>query len=108
MAVSQPAGKHSGVRLLVAIALAVWFVLIFLLGAKGAFIRPPDVPPFPILIGVTLPLIVFAAAYLGSGKFREFILDADLRLLTAIQAWRAGGLGRPEGTLGGLRGRWEA
>ena len=40
-----------------------------------------------------LPLVVFIAAYLGSGAFRGLILAADPRLLTAIQAWRAGGLG---------------
>lgn len=38
------------------------------------------------------PLIVFVGAYLGWGAFREMILAADLRLLTAVQAWRAGGL----------------
>lgn len=42
---------------------------------------------------MTVPLILFAAGYLGSDAFRALILAADLRLLTAIQAWRAGGLG---------------
>lgn len=64
--------------------LAIWFVLVFLLAGST---------PFPILIGVTVPLVVFVAAYLVSGAFRALILAADLRLLTAIQAWRAGGLG---------------
>jgi hypothetical protein len=73
--------------------LAMWFGLVFLLGANGAFVPPPEIPPFPILIGVTVPLVLFVAAYLGSGAFRALILSADLRLLTAIQAWRAGGLG---------------
>jgi hypothetical protein len=73
--------------------LAIWFGLVFFLGANGAFVRPPDVPPIPILIGVMVPLVVFVGASLGSGTFRAFILGADLRLLTAIQAWRAGGLG---------------
>jgi hypothetical protein len=35
---------------------------------------------------------VFAAAYLGFASFRAFVLTADLSLMTAIQAWRAGGL----------------
>ncbi len=78
---------------LIATVLAIWFGLVSLLGASGSFVRPPEVPPFPILIGVTVPLIVFVAAYLGWGAFRASILAADLRLLTAIQGWRAGGLG---------------
>ena len=77
----------------IASVLAIWFALVFLLGANGAFVRPPETPPFPILLGATVPLILFVAAYLGWGAFRSLILAADLRLLNAIQAWRAGGLG---------------
>jgi hypothetical protein len=72
---------------------AVWFGLVFVMAANGLFARPPDVPPVPILIGVLLPLVVFASAYLSLSAIRAFILAADLRLLTAIQGWRAGGLG---------------
>jgi hypothetical protein len=36
---------------------------------------------------------VFSAWYWGSSTFRAAVLSADPRLLTAIQAWRAGGLG---------------
>ncbi len=92
MTSAQSTGNHSSVRLLVAVVLFLWLVLVFVLGAKGAFTRPPDVPPLPILLGVTVPLVVFVAAYLGWGAFRAMVLAADLRLLTAIQAWRAGGL----------------
>ena len=67
MASSQPSENHSSLTLLVAVILASWFVLVFLLGANGAFVRPPEAPPLPILIGVTVPLVVFAAAYVGSG-----------------------------------------
>ncbi len=89
---SQPTGNYAGVRLLVLVVLAVWLALVFLLGAKGAFVRPPEIPPLPIVLGVTVPLLGFVAAYLGSAAFRALILTADLRLLVAIQAWRAGGL----------------
>lgn len=74
-------------------ALAIWLVVVFLLGAAGALFRPPGTPPIPILIGATVPLVVFLAAYRGSAVFRAFILAIDLLLATAIQAWRAGGLG---------------
>jgi hypothetical protein len=77
---------------LVAIVLAGWFGLVFVLGANQAFVRPPDSPPLLILMGALMPLAVFVAAYLGWGAFQQMILNADLRLLTAVQAWRAGGL----------------
>jgi hypothetical protein len=62
-------------------------------GAVGAFERPPGTPPVPILIGAVGPLVVFLAGYWGSPRFRAFVLAIDLPLATAIQAWRAGGLG---------------
>jgi hypothetical protein len=74
-------------------ALAIWLVVVFLLGAAGAFVRHPGTPPIPILIGATVPLIVFLAAYWGSAAFHAYVLAIDLPLATAIQAWRAGGLG---------------
>src|SRR5207253_4405346 len=51
-----------------------------------------DALPLPILAGVLAPLVAFVAAYLGWRAFRDFILTADPVLLSAIQAWRAGGL----------------
>jgi len=80
-------------KILILTLTAVWFALVFVLGTLGAFLRPPGVPPFPILIGAAGPLIVFAALYSGSAAFRESLRTADLRLLTAIQAWRFAGIG---------------
>jgi hypothetical protein len=90
---SQHAENRPSLNGLVAAALAIWLALVFLLGANGAFVRPPAVPPLPILLGATVPVLLFLAAYGGSGAFRALTLAADLRLLTAIQGWRAGGLG---------------
>ena len=73
--------------------LAFWFVLVFLLGTAGAFVRPLESPPLPILLGFAILLVVFAVAYLGSRAFRALVLGTDLRFLTATQGWRAGGLG---------------
>lgn len=73
--------------------LALWFAAVFALGAAGAFVTPAGRPPLPILLGAMLPFLAFAAAYAGSSAFRELVLSADLRLLTGLQAWRAGGLG---------------
>jgi hypothetical protein len=43
-------------------------------------------------VGALAPLIVFIAAYWGSGAFQGLVLSADLRLVSVVQAWRAGGL----------------
>lgn len=80
-------------RLIVGVVLAVWFVVVFVLGAVGAFARPSGSLPIPILVGATVPLVVFLAAYWSSVRFRAFVLAINLPLAAAIQAWRAGGLG---------------
>ncbi len=73
--------------------LALWFLVVFFLGANGAFVTPPGKPPLAILIAVLAPMAAFIAGYLGWSAFRDFILSADPVLLSAIQAWRAAGLG---------------
>jgi hypothetical protein len=78
---------------MIAIVLTIWFVAVLVLGANGVFVRPPETPPFPILIGAVAPLAGFLLAYWGWPAFRAQVVSADLRLLTAIQGWRAGGLG---------------
>lgn len=84
---------HSNMRSVVFVALALWLGLVILLGSQGAFVASADSPPLPIFFGLAIPLAVFFAAYFGWSAFRNFILGADLRLVTAIQAWRWGGLG---------------
>jgi hypothetical protein len=73
--------------------LAIWFLAVFLLGTAGAIARPPGTPPFPILVGATAPIILFLGAFWVWPAFRAYFLSLDLPLATAIQAWRAGGLG---------------
>jgi len=87
------AESHPNVTVIVAGALAMWFAIVFLLGANGSFAGPPGAPPLPILSGVAVPLLVFLAAFLAVRAFRDFVLSVDLRLVTAIQGWRAAGLG---------------
>ncbi len=79
--------------LVVAAGIAIWLALVVLLGAGGAFVRPPGAPPLPILIGVSAPLIAFLAAFWIVRAFRGFVLAVDLRLVTGIQAWRFAGFG---------------
>lgn len=81
----------SSTRLSVALGLAAWFALVLVLAAGEVFVTRAATPPVVLLIAVTAPIIVFVAGLWVSRAFREFVLAADLRLMTAIQAWRIGG-----------------
>jgi hypothetical protein len=78
--------------LLTGAVLTSWLALVLVLGAGGAFVAPPGRPPFPVLIGAAAPIAVFLLALRFVRRFRELVAAADLRLVTAIQAWRFGGL----------------
>jgi hypothetical protein len=85
--------KNPGVKSAVIAALALWLGIVSFLGYRGAFVTSADLPPLPLLFGLAIPLAVFFTAYFGWSTFRAFILGADLRLVSAIQAWRWAGLG---------------
>jgi hypothetical protein len=82
-----------GTELIVRLVLAVWLVLVILLGVAGEFVSPPGRPPLPIAIGAVAPIVIFFTALAWSRSFRAFVLGLDLRLITGIQAWRFAGLG---------------
>lgn len=73
--------------------LTLWLAAVMLLGARGAYSRDPGSLPLPILLGVAVPIMVFLTLYSVWPTFRWFILSLDLVPVTAIQAWRFGGLG---------------
>jgi hypothetical protein len=83
----------SSMRSIVFVGLALWLGLVYYLASQGVFVGKPGSPPLAIFLGVAIPLMVFFSAFFGWGAFRAFILGADLRLVSAIQAWRWGGLG---------------
>ena len=68
--------------------LALWFAGALAAVAAGAFGQGPSEAPLPLLAAVAFPVVVFALAYVGSARFREFSLGLDLRFLTALQGWR--------------------
>lgn len=77
----------------VVVALTLWFAVVIALGADGAYAGVPGSWPLPILIGVTVPIMVFLTLYSAWPTFRRFILSLDPILVAALQAWRFGGLG---------------
>lgn len=90
----QPAGSRtSGIRLGIALVIALWLALVVSLGAAGLFLGRPGAPPAGIAIGVVAPLLVFFAWLRLSSAFRDFMLSLDLRLVAAMHAWRWAGLG---------------
>ncbi len=70
-----------------------WLALIFVLGARGAFVAQRGAPPLALLIGLLAPLTLFLIGYGAIRPLREFILSADLRLVVGLQAWRWAGFG---------------
>jgi hypothetical protein len=84
---------HWTMKAFVAVALVVWLVVVILLGAQGAFVSPIGTPPLPIAIGVAAPLIVFFVAFWLSRAFRRFVINVDIQLVAAIEAWRWAGFG---------------
>jgi hypothetical protein len=92
-AASELNNEPSSLKPVVFAVLALWLGLVSFLGYQGAFVTGADSPPLPIFLGLAIPLAVFFAAYFGGGAFRAFVLSADLRLVSALQAWRWAGLG---------------
>lgn len=79
--------------LVTTVVLVIWLMLVFFLGAGGAFVTPTGTPPLPLLVGVVVPISVFLAGFRLSRPFHDFILAADLRFMTGLQAWRFAGFG---------------
>jgi hypothetical protein len=90
----HPGRSHSPtMRLFIAIIFALWFALVFWLGAHAAFATPREAPPLLLLAAVLMPIAVFLVAFWTWRAFRDFVLTADLCLLTGAQAWRFVGFG---------------
>ncbi|MEE9598108.1 MAG: hypothetical protein V3V96_15160, partial [Acidiferrobacterales bacterium] len=77
---------------MVFVILGLWFVLLLALNFMGIFEARAGVPPLAFGLSVIGPPIVFAILYLDWTEFRRSVLSFDLKLLTAIQAWRVVGV----------------
>jgi hypothetical protein len=89
----QKSAAAPGTGLCLAVVLVVWLGLVFALGTGAVFVTPQGRLPFPLLLAFTVPIGMFVAAFWLSPAFHAFVLAADLRLMTGIQAWRFAGFG---------------
>src|SRR5688500_15014539 len=90
---AQPTHPNQQTRNLLALGvLAAWFILILVMGLQGSFQGQPSSPPLGILLAAVVPPALFGLAYKALPEFRNFALGVDLRLLTALQAWRVIGV----------------
>ena len=89
---SQPAAPVRA-ALTLAIAIGAWFFVILAASLAGVFATPPGSVPWPILIALTLPPILFGGLYRSSPVYRALILGADLRPLILLHTFRTLGLG---------------
>jgi hypothetical protein len=71
--------------------IALWFVAALTASALHVFSRHPERPPLGVLVAVVSPLTIFAAWYLGSKSFQEYILSLNPRTLTIVHSWRLAG-----------------
>lgn len=75
-------------KVALAVVLAVWFALAAAAGATGILSTGPDTLARPVLVPVVVPIAVFLALYVGSHRFRSFILTRDICVVTMLQLWR--------------------
>lgn len=71
--------------------LLLWFLLALGCSLLGVF-DSQQRPPIALGFAAILPVIAFAIWRLRSPASRQFVLGANLRLLTLAQTWRVGGI----------------
>jgi hypothetical protein len=74
------------------LVVAAWFGIVVAAGAAGVFVTPPGTPPVAIGLAAIVPPLVVIGLLAGSARFRSWVRDLDLRLLTLLQTWRVAGL----------------
>ena len=84
----EPSQGHSGLVISLVVIGLIWLLAIVGAGAEEVFEAGPGRPPLPILGAIVVPPALFSVVYLVWPGFRRFVLDLDLRMLTAVQAWR--------------------
>src|SRR5580765_2485573 len=91
MHLEDHAPSRPGASMVGPVLLIVWFGLILWLGATETFVAKAGQPPLRLLVAVLGPVVAFLIAFRASPSVRERVLNADLRVVTVVQAWRFGG-----------------
>lgn len=85
------AKPNGGVKAVTVAILSLWFLLALSCSLLGVFDSKQG-PPIPLGVAAILPVVAYAICYLRWTEFRQFVLAANLRVLTLAQAWRVGGI----------------
>jgi len=80
--------KCTGQRCCLVAVLALWFIVALVLGCLGTFAPDPMHPPWALMTALAGPPLLFVVLYAYSMRFRQVMLNIDLRFITAMQAWR--------------------
>ena len=75
------------------IGLAVWFTAIVVLGLGQTFVTSPGNIPWPTILAISIPIILYLVAYQSNVAFRNYVLGFDQRVLILLHSWRMVGLG---------------
>jgi len=85
------AKPNNRVKALTVATLSLWFLLALGCSLLGVF-DSKQRPPIPLGAAAILPVVAYAICYLRWAEFRQFVLAANLRVLTLAQTWRVGGV----------------
>ena len=85
------AKPNNRVKALTVAILSLWFFLALSCSLLGVF-DSKQRPPIPLGAAAILPVVAYAICYLRWAEFRQFVLAANLRVLTLAQTWRVGGV----------------
>ena len=91
LVLSQNVVRKSSTHIYLWILIAAWFALVLALGRNDFFVARSGAPPFALLTAATVPVVLFLVSVWFSPSIRDLALTADLKLATAVQAWRIGG-----------------
>ncbi len=78
----------TGFRWLLGTIGILWFVVFLLLAKRGTFVAEPGTLPTYLTIAILLPIALFLLAFWLWPRYQQFVLNADVSLITSIQAWR--------------------
>lgn len=87
----QTALWNTNRKLILAVLLAIQFVVTYAIGTSGLLANSQFIMIPPIALTVLIPVALFFTIYAVSEGFRNFVLAQDIRTLTRLHHWRVVG-----------------